>query len=543
MAEAGESSHQTSPPPEDETPPPIKKKPLEIRISVFFDGTGNNRGNIQAREGSGNTAVYDRVRAQNADNPGAYGSFEAGYSNVSILEEQYQSTTECKIHQSFYIEGVATRDIRRVAERYESELKTDEAFRQTRAGHNQSPRQIDVQTDSNYGNAAALGSTGLYPKIDKAFNDIRNWFRSKVLDQEIDGEKITSRDYEITKFVVDIFGFSRGAATARHFAHHILEGTRNVLTISDYITPFAPPVPTVEHLEMMNLKDALEAYDISVTEDAIQIGFVGVFDTVSSYIVALTSDVKMLYLDEIKKARKVYHLAAAEEHRACFSLTNIKAAKNAGVGEEYFLPGVHSDIGGGYRDLGEEEERYDLMNDSKVAIAFYQLTRTGSLTMDYKAFIKLIESEGWYTTTDNDRWFTPQENAAEKGEMWLEKDRSGGIIFDDVALKVHRTQIAHDYRRIPLQLMAEAMEKEDFVFKGELKSNYSVPGELSSIEGRIRSYVGSAGNSSRADDWFTVQDPQLKELRHKHLHYSSRIDTGHWPRFKNKKRYRQAYDG
>ena len=44
--------------------------------------------------------------------------------------------------------------------------------------------------------------------------------------------------------------------------------------------------------------------------------------------------------------------ASAEEHRMHLSLHNINSAK--AKGEQYFLPGVHSDIGGGYLDAGSD---------------------------------------------------------------------------------------------------------------------------------------------------------------------------------------------
>lgn len=549
MAEGGESSASTSIKEEDNTPEELKKKPVEIRISVFFDGTGNNRGNIAARKGGEHSNVYSTVKSQNSD-ASKYASFEAGYSNVSILEEQFESTTECKIFKPFYIEGVATRDIKRVAEEYAQKVRARAEFNKNRAPRHQSKVPIEMETDSTVGNAAALGATGLYAKVDAAFNKIQFWLMDEVFGAtDPDGDTITDKTHEFTKIVVDVFGFSRGAATARHFIHHVLNEPRTIVTPipKNVLNPFAPARLRTYDVTTRTLKQAIESFGYEVKDDAVEIGFAGLFDTVSSYVVALTTDVKILHLDAIKHARKVYHLASAEEHRACFSLTNIHSAKTAGIGEEYFLPGVHSDIGGGYRDLndgGGESEKYDLMNDDKTTIAFYQSTRTAGLTLDYHAFMGTLADEGWYKPSAQDKWYTSSDQPEKEAEMWLEKGAWwSGIIFTDVALKAKRSGIAHEYRYIPLQLMAEAMEKEQFKFKPNLKSKYKVSGNLSSIDQRIRNYVSTIGNHSKAEDWFTKQDGQLKTLRHKHLHYSARIDTGHWPRFKNQKRYRQYYDG
>lgn len=545
--EGGEGAHSKELKEEEKKAPgQPPKKPVELRISVFFDGTGNNRGNIIARKGGKHNDVYSKLKQQNEDSA-KYSSFEAGFSNVALLEENFKSTSECKIYKAFYVEGVATRDLKQVAKNYANKVKARAEFNKNRAPRHQSKGQIDIETDSDvWGNGMATGSTGLYAKIDRAMRLINDWLDEEIYEKKYNGEEILPSTHEFTKVVVDVFGFSRGAATARHFVHHITEGTRTMVTPipKNLFNPFAPTRLRTYDISVRTLKAGIELAGFKVKDNAVQIGFAGLFDTVSSFVIALTSDVKILHLDAVKKARKVYHLAAAEEHRACFSLTNIQAAKNAGKGEEYFLPGVHSDIGGGYRDLddgGGETEIYELMNDDKSSIAAYQTMRIGGLFLDYKAFMREIAGEGWYKPCDFDTWYEPSTTPPIKGgEMWLEKD---GIIFKDVALKTHRTGIAHSYRCIPLQLMVEAMEKNDFSIDAKIKSKHKVPGELSAIEGRIRSYVGSIGNNSKAEDWFKKQDSELKTLRNKHLHYSSRIATGHWPRFKNQKRFRQYYDG
>lgn len=397
-----------------------------------------------------------------------------------------------------------------------------------------------------WGNGLGTGSTGIYAKIDRAMAEINEWLRSDVYDQDHGSGDITITTHEFTKIVVDVFGFSRGAATARHFIHHVLNGTRTVVTFlpRNVLNPFRPIHLQTYQLRKRTLKLNIEMSGFEVKEDAVQIGFAGLFDTVSSYVVATTSDVNILHLDAVKEARKVYHLAAAEEHRACFSLTNIQSALSSGTGEQYFLPGVHSDVGGGYRDLddgGGETEIYELMNDDKKTIVIYQSLAIGGLFLDYQAFQREVAAEGWYKPGDLNRWYDADENPlAAGGQMWLEKE---GLIFKDVALKTHRSGIAHSYRRIPLQLMAEEMEKNGFILKTKIKTKLSVPSELASIEGRIRSYIGSIGSNSKPEDWFKKQDPELSWLRNNHLHYSSRIDTGHWPRFKDQQRYRQYYDG
>ena len=49
-----------------------------------------------------------------------------------------------------------------------------------------------------------------------------------------------------------------------------------------------------------------------------------------------------------KKITKVFHIAAGDEYREYFSLTNITAAMRDKYGYEVVMDGAHSDIGGSY---------------------------------------------------------------------------------------------------------------------------------------------------------------------------------------------------
>jgi hypothetical protein len=55
----------------------IKKEPIKIRIALFFDGTLNNRTNIEAREDDDQHYL---------DYTEAGSSFENGRTNIAIME-------------------------------------------------------------------------------------------------------------------------------------------------------------------------------------------------------------------------------------------------------------------------------------------------------------------------------------------------------------------------------------------------------------------------------------------------------------------------
>lgn len=132
-----------------------------------------------------------------------------------------------------------------------------------------------------------------------------------------------------TKVVLDVFGFSRGAALARHFVNVIKQGAFD-----------------------------LDAEYQVIPKEAYRIGFLGVFDTVSSFGMP-GNDSDRGYTFHIEPhwiEAGGLHLIADDEHRANFSLQAMISGQDlqhpldmeVGRLREVVLPGAHSDIGGGY---------------------------------------------------------------------------------------------------------------------------------------------------------------------------------------------------
>jgi len=129
--------------------------------------------------------------------------------------------------------------------------------------------------------------------------------------------------------ILDVFGFSRGAAEARHFVNEM----QRLLQIDpDY---FGGP--------------------------KLQIRFLGLFDTVGS--IGIPGDNSQTLLGEQfnlnlnpDAVHYVYHLTAFHEHREYYPLSSILTAPGQSPAPHFVeevLPGVHSDIGGGYGPASE----------------------------------------------------------------------------------------------------------------------------------------------------------------------------------------------
>lgn len=157
------------------------------------------------------------------------------------------------------------------------------------------------------GMITGTGSAGVEAKVQKAISAIRNICYRYTALSTIDNLNIH----------ISTYGFSRGATEARMFAYH----TRKKSDL------------------LKNLAGIEKVKEIALD-------FVGLFDTVSSEGGNFSNDVDDLKLWGINHAKDVLHLCAMDEFRSNFALTDIENCIDS-CGTELFLPGCHTDIGGG----------------------------------------------------------------------------------------------------------------------------------------------------------------------------------------------------
>ncbi|WP_276591266.1 phospholipase effector Tle1 domain-containing protein [Moraxella bovis] len=259
-----------------------------LTVNLFFDGTKNNKYNID------NKTRYSR---QIKKDPKGYESYTNAYSNVAHLyEAAYQQTNKNNTIINIYVEGMGTTKDR---------------------------------VDDQQGFAMGSGITGITRRANHAFETMRLAIQAK------------RKEFTINRIRLNAFGFSRGAATARHFLSNF-KGHRD-----------------------------LGGWGIGIP---FRVNFVGLFDTVSSFdsrsvseagwditkkaglnvakkvpmpwtVVLPTSDknhfpefnddvVELdLTLDTNKNTHplKVFQICAKDEYRTYFSLTDIKSAKLGGA--------------------------------------------------------------------------------------------------------------------------------------------------------------------------------------------------------------------
>lgn len=516
MTQCGEACATSTLPPDDKA---VEKQPLTIRCLLFFDGTLNNRENIRERmkHDSGQTSDIYLKNRMNQDKEKRLAKGDAG---IDLEDDSYENDFSNIVHleanvapsQNGYDETVIIYTEGAGTLKYKPEVEKDKDGNVIKDEFGNVKEKIGNNKDQQSGFAFAAGESGIKPKVDTCINDAI----AKIAHGPVTKAR-KNENYYLEKLTIDIFGFSRGAASARYCVHRLLKSEESdVYGNEAYIQ------------QRLRILHGLEVKELEVK-------FVGLFDTVVSYkaaqIVKLGGSLENWLVKQKaishEKVKKVVHLASAEEHRDMFCLHNIKSA--GGKGEEYFLPGVHSDVGGGYLDNGSDA-------GLKVTQAYNYWAKK-----DRNSYLL---GNGWY-----------------KNEQLIED----AITLDDlgnpdyVQLEVTRNNaqariVRNAYCKIPLKVMVLKAGESGIDVLPDLINDatrtISTFSELTNLESRINEHMGKAGTSGSKPEQWQMAEPELNAIRHKHLHFSARYNgkfngLGHNPRrsFFSNKRKRYEFNG
>ena len=135
-----------------------------------------------------------------------------------------------------------------------------------------------------------------------------------------------------------IFGFSRGAASARMLANDIRQkGIPKTITVTR--EPVANRFSNNVEYRFVDYESAGEVRPVDVD-------FLGVWDTVAAFGNPLNSWDPFKNMSVSSNVSKAVHLVGLDETRLPFRPTLMN--HNPDVVHEVWFPGVHSDVGGGY---------------------------------------------------------------------------------------------------------------------------------------------------------------------------------------------------
>ena len=442
--------------------PPEPK--VRVEAGVFFDGTGNNRGNIQsfpglieqclAAEAAGQMTEEDCSMAI-AQRSGT--SYLGAETNVSKLEFLYFKGTSAegsltKHSISVYVEGVGT--------------KTGDK-------------------DIGWSLGTGLGARGLLEKTGQGV---------EILVQRLED----LQEERIDELVLDVFGFSRGAATARHFVNEVVAAREGALG---------------QAFKEANLD----------WPDKVAIRFLGVYDTVAAIVNVSGLDFSPgndrnhpanihIAADTVEAA---VHLTAAHERRQNFALNSLRDStgdlpSNFG---EWMLPGAHSDVGGGYHDRTLEEIK---VRSPMVVVSNEGYRQKTEATFEYERMqqqLADVESEGWFG----------RYNPSGSLEIRIEGPGDGTIPgqtgpHESLHLWLSR-EVRGEYSRIPLHLMRELAVRHGVPFE-PITQQYPdmvIPDELSEIADAIKAYVLDGAP-------LELSDGQNSLLKQRYIHHSDQYE-------------------
>jgi uncharacterized protein (DUF2235 family) len=470
----------------EKTPKTLKgNKIIKVSLNLFFDGTQNNRNNTEKREK--NTAEYKKEGDKKSD------SYENDLSNVA---RGYKAIDSNAVNQvSRYIEGIGT-----------------------------------VNNDSDYvanGVAFGEGQTGVKAKVAKGCVE-----GAKALS------KYQGKDIEL---VVNVYGFSRGAAAARHFLY---VASRQATTVKMGKKGFVKALPPDSYLDRdekaqktisKNVTVEIEenhpmlAYGYfgaclkkyAVTPKKIIFKFAGLYDTVASYGIDhrggafVDNDTVQLGLNAVNKVKFVLHLTALDEHRDNFDLSNINSAGLNGL--QINLPGVHSDIGGSYRDN---------LVERNILMELY------TFEDNCKKFAAILEKEGWYAKNQL------EIKKESEGLLRLIGTRKLRNAYHKIALEtVFYYSKEFDVKYLDSKVTDESVKNTNDAFliqvNEQLKAYKSACNELRN------KYVKKEINDSnyltrlrQIDYKKYIKPDDLKKLRKEYFHWSAKASFGIEPRVK-----------
>lgn len=429
------------------------KVDIEVHIGVFFDGTNNNANNNKWYDWFKFTSSVEKDHALNntiiLDN-------KKKISNPAILSSLFISKDnnhrEEGIHEKYlhvYIEGSG-------ANGFQAQNKI---------------LDFVVNGKPVVGLGFGLGETGVVAKVSKAVKYIGE--RIKI------EEKNPNTEIKYIHFYV--FGFSRGSACARLFSFLVARSAGDAESILEKEEEFD------KYLTKSFFKDGkvsfLEAY-----MNKMSVEFLGIYDTVSAIGFLKEEDDSVnklrtafmynpdfwgnfhrenskaygLFSPQLSNVKSTCHICAMDEFRANFALTDLGSiVKDNSI--ELFIPGCHSDVGGGYIELSKAEKKTLLKTIDEKFTQMCVNNPTQSQSEWKPLSIELLKELGWIDDSGK--------------EVTEETDEQIDI--------VHTPRPHYQYSNIPLQFMFErAIEKAPKLkelFSKYPESIYPIPGPESGI--------------------------------------------------------------
>jgi cold shock CspA family protein len=392
---------------------------VTLEIGVFFDGTGNNAANVR-----GPSSSYSD-------------SYNSSLTNVKLLHDLYL------VQQDYWPRNSCGYAIKRDAI-YQEGIGTT-------AG------EPDWWPNNKIGAAVGMGPTGVESRV----------FEACILV----GKKINdlSPGIEPTEVVLDVFGFSRGAAAARYFVNCFRQGFIRYDAL-DYTL----------HWPWVHI-DYKRAY---LPEGRnVRIRFIGVFDTVAAIGLGTNDDNGDVNVHmSTVQADGIMHLIAENEYRENFRLNH----NSPGGGPFRSCTGAHSDIGGGYAGKGSEalvEKANTKTFWSREAAEAARAEDAAHAARQRASMTSFYVKEGWLRPGDPDGGLKNEPGPIFEVPLVGPLGWALKLYAYTTAARLERDWVELGLSRIPLAMMHDAAKAAGVPLDSLPleEENYKIPEDLSDL--------------------------------------------------------------
>lgn len=485
------------------------EKVFEYLVDVKKDDEDKKASNSEQ-----NKFLYKHILPTEGD-----GSYTNGETNISRLYKLYNAddlktfsdvpaTTRFKVYAS----GSGTNDV------FEKE---------------------DYENDSIIGLGLGIGDTGVKAHIIYTCIKIAEQFRKSSI-------------FNIDELILDTFGFSRGATSARHFVCSIIDEyvltsdskkRKYTLDTKDkkdifsvffekddgvytrvgnkiYFNPLRVDIEKITIKNKDRKKIIKNPYynEEKINIESLSFRFVGIYDTVTHYGVKQSNDHEDLNIDfgkdqNSKKLGHVTHYMAENEYRYNFEAysifdnhynTKYKMNNDANF-EEFIIPGAHADVGGGY-NIGNEliflgffRSESSLKNKISLWNNKYKWVESSKvIKINNKSFLRKKDLE------DNDDGFYFVEIS---GHSTLNSQKKYKVYM-------YKKTIFNKYEHVSLKLLYDkAINNKENLEKTPIKN----PNKDYSFSGLLKNVYNKLINLQDIDK------EDYKNLKDDYLHHSSKI--------------------
>ncbi len=449
---------------------------IDVSLNLFFDGTQNNKTNTEAGKNHPNSNHKDD-------------SFNNDYSNVARGFDAIDPEESDQI--AIYVEGIGTEDL-------------------------QSESIPFTTWPNNLGIPLGTGPRGIKAKVSKGCR--------------LAGQKLRPYAGKDFNLIVNVYGFSRGAAAARHFVHIATQSAKTMTIYKNKGVVLAPYDDITQRINV-DLSDPILQFgyfgacllENGAIPKNITFNFAGLYDTVAAYGLnhrgtsdgLVQSDTEQLGLTSVSKSFFILQIAADDEYRDNFDLTDIKAAGVKGL--QFTLPGAHSDIGGSYVDGVEE---------------VVHLCSEWQYTTDCQKFRDILIEEGWYLPKQLQIInATPEFKRGPNRKNILVGTRTLRNTYDKLALNT-----MFNYSSLePFGVKYKSTELNDHQISEPFLQTVSdmLKRYMNSCNNLRNTYVKEYNKSRNSGNYLSelekinysrfIEIVHLKELRNKYLHWSASV--------------------